>query len=132
VAVNCWFVLTGTETVVGEMDTVTPLTVKDTGADVPPGLSGFVTVTGNVPLTARSLAGTIAVRSLGSKKVVAKDCPLKLADVSGAKLEPASATVNCGLVTSAIFGVTLLRVGPKHVVVACANVVENRGRSGLE
>jgi hypothetical protein len=76
-----------------------------TGAEVPPPGAGFETVTGKVPALARSLAGTVAVRSVELTKFVARGVPLKVTVDPLAKPEPVTVRGTLGLPAGAAFGV---------------------------
>jgi hypothetical protein len=91
--------------------TTVPCTMKLVAVDVAPGVSGLVTVIGNVPGRAKLGAATAAESWLALVKVVASGWPLKLTLAPGTKFVPTIVSVRLLPPACAEFGMTLVIVG---------------------
>jgi hypothetical protein len=87
------------------------LMVKFAGADVPPPGAGLNTVMAATPPSARSAAGTVALRELSVENVVAISVPFQRTADPLTKAEPETAIESCAAPAIVVAGVTLLMVG---------------------
>ena len=72
------------------------MTVNVAGRLVPPDVPGVLTVTGIVPIVATDAAGTVAVRTPGAARVVARAAPPKLIVDDAEKPVPVTESTNVG------------------------------------
>jgi hypothetical protein len=87
------------------------LTVKLVAADVPPPGPGFVTVTGNVPAVAISVAVIAAVTCVALIKVVVFAAPLKFTTDVETRFVPLTVNVNAAPPAVALVGESVVIVG---------------------
>jgi hypothetical protein len=85
--------------------------VKFAAADVPPPGAGLKTVIAAMPPSARSVAGTVALRELSAENVVAIADPFQRTVDPLTKAEPETAIESCAAPAIVVVGVTLRMVG---------------------
>jgi hypothetical protein len=94
------------------------LMMKFAAAEVPSPGAGLNTVIAAVPPSARSAAGTVALRELSVENVVAIAVPFQRTADPLTKAEPETAIESCAAPAVVVAGVTLLMVGTE--LSACA------------
>jgi len=77
----------------------------------PPGVPGFVTVTGTVPAVATALAGIVALTCTVLSNVVVIAEPLKFTTAAELKFVPSTVSGNCELPAAVLGGLSWLIVG---------------------
>jgi hypothetical protein len=87
------------------------LTAKLAAAELPPPGAGLNTVIAAVPPSARSVAGTVALRELSVENVVASAVPFQRTADPLTKPVPETAIESCAAPAVVVTGVTLLMVG---------------------